>query len=245
MKYLVKNEKEAYVLLELLDCVVGCRWYSGHEPSEYRIPRDYPLVLDITDNRIGYEGCHTPDEKLGVIEIPHLEDIVKIETFDNNIYNVSYKNRTGMATDEYFYSVLACKVSLAINDPVKLPKRICNLLDANLTRLDETPFGKFALMREMADNHKDFEDFCFNNTNSDMKENQEKLLNALQYGWTPLKEQLYYVHLYAYGYLNRFNDGSFSVTDKNQTINYQTKFTMDEIIKMDERFIPFAEKVEY
>jgi len=130
---------------------------------------------------------------------------------------------------------------------VSLPKYVVDVLDGIIVS-DYTPYGLLTRYEDLtSDNVMSEARLWFGNS-----DNQWKLLQTLKYGYEVEKEQLYYVVFGDYepyenedSFLNlKRSDNSLFTMDNDETIQYKTKFTMDEIKSFGEKYVPFAIKIE-
>ena len=72
------------------------------------------------------------------------------------------------------------------------------------------------------------------------------VIQAILDGEWEVEEPLYYVHLMSGedGYLNINYDGDINVSDNSEAFGYKTKFTRQEAIAIDPRYLDFLEEVE-
>lgn len=131
------------------------------------------------------------------------------------------------------------------NKKVILPLYVAKALD-ELGVDSWSPFG--LLMKVKA--YKDINDDVYRQFVS--SDNQWKLLQALEWGYEVEKEQLYYILFGDYDTFNNSEsflnldrgDNTLFVTGRDEDEDYKTKFTMDEIKSLGEKYVPFAIKVE-
>lgn len=237
MKYLVKNKAECNKLLELLNRVGKYEWVGGGEsPLEY-VPimqqHEEIYIRVNADNLLSFGSF----DMNNTVHIPQLVEIEDIEKNSDGIFEIIYSDKSLTLTTDEIYEFLAVKT--VKYSPIQLPKAICNILDNNNIKYAPLPFAKIEDLLQLRDDYPALDGYCFGD-----EKHQEKLIDALRYGWEPLPEPLYYIKFYdGDGYLNRLGS-HISVNNSESYNGYQTKFTMDEIKAIDARFVPFAVKVE-
>jgi len=237
MKYLVKNKAECNKLLELLNRVGKYEWVGGGEsPLEY-VPimqqHEEIYIRVNADNLLSFGSF----DMNNTVHIPQLVEIEDIEKNSDGIFEIIYSDKSLTLTTDEIYEFLAVKT--VKYSPIQLPKAICNILDNNNIKYAPLPFAKIEDLLQLRDDYPALDAYCFGD-----EKHQEKLIDALRYGWEPLPEPLYYIKFYdGDGYLNRLGS-HISVNNSESYNGYQTKFTMDEIKAIDARFVPFAVKVE-
>lgn len=237
MKYLVKNKAECNKLLELLNRVGKYKWVSsGESPLEY-VPimqqHEEIYIRVNADNLLSFGSF----DMNNTVHIPQLVEIEDIEKNSDGIFEIIYSDKSLTLTTDEIYEFLAVKT--VKYSPIQLPKAICNILDNNNIKYAPLPFAKIEDLLQLRDDYPALDAYCFGD-----EKHQEKLIDALRYGWEPLPEPLYYIKFYdGDGYLNRLGS-HISVNNSESYNGYQTKFTMDEIKAIDARFVPFAVKVE-
>jgi len=237
MKYLVKNKAECNKLLELLNRVGKYEWVGGGEsPLEY-VPimqqHEEIYIRVNADNLLSFGSF----DMNNTVHIPQLVEIEDIEKNSDGIFEIIYSDKSLTLTTDEIYEFLAVKT--VKYSPIQLPKAICNILDNNNIKYAPLPFAKIEDLLQLRDDYPALDAYCFGD-----EKHQEKLIDALRYGWEPLPEPLYYIKFYdGDGYLNQLGS-HISVNNSESYNGYQTKFTMDEIKAIDARFVPFAVKVE-
>lgn len=237
MKYLVKNKAECNKLLELLNRVGKYEWVGGGgSPLEY-VPimqqHEEIYIRVNANNKLSFGSF----DMNNTVHIPQLVEIEDIEKNSDGIFEIIYSDKSLTLTTDEIYEFLAVKT--VKYSPIQLPKAICNILDNNNIKYAPLPFAKIEDLLQLRDDYPALDAYCFGD-----EKHQEKLIDALRYGWEPLPEPLYYIKFYdGDGYLNRLGS-HISVNNSESYNGYQTKFTMDEIKAIDARFVPFAVKVE-
>lgn len=247
MKYLVKNKSEYNKLMELLDKVGKYKWCNGSEkPSEFDLydnwtndyDNDTEFYIQIDLNEVDEELSYGRLDMSNVHEIPRLMEIEDIEKNSDGIFEIIYSDKSLTLTTNGIYELLVMNETVK-HTPIQLPTHICNILDDNNIKYAPLPFAKIEDLLQLRDDYPALDAYCFGD-----EKHQEKLIDALRYGWEPLPEPLYYIKFYdGDGYLNRLGS-HISVNNSESYNGYQTKFTMDEIKAIDARFVPFAVKVE-
>lgn len=141
-----------------------------------------------------------------------------------------------------------------MNKKIRLPKEICAYLDESLkeypTYEDQFPFVAISVLNEKRGEPSTNElQNAFAAYVNLKKENQWKIIEAIQRGYEPEPEQLYYVDFgKAFGedrWLNKYDKRDYyGLANKNEPTGYKTRYTMPEIEAVDQRYKAFAVKVE-